>query len=266
MRRLRCASVVGLGFSVLAAMTSGCYDAREVQAFLRKPRQPVSGIEYRVMPPDSLLITSQHISEINGVRQQIRPDGKINLPLLGEVTVAAKTPRQIEAEINKQARKYYEEVDVNVQIVGYHSQKFYIFGEVRRAGPFAWTGHDSLLDVLARAQPSFLAWPQRIIVVRGSSPQEGGQEDRSPSLKYTFQGVHPRRDDCPPRKIVINLWAMVRSGDMNNNILLLPNDVIYVQPNPLARLGQAIQSLLLPISPAAETVEAPLGAATTLGM
>ena len=57
---------------------------------------------------------------------------------------------------------------------------------------------------------------------------------------------------------------MVESGDMSNNILLQPGDVIYVQPSPLAKVGLMIQNLLLPIRPAAEAVSAPARAATML--
>src|SRR5690554_4744147 len=69
---------------LMASSLAGCYDAKEVNAFLLKPRTPVSGAEYRVLPPDILLITSQRIAEINNFQTVIRPDGRINLPLLGE--------------------------------------------------------------------------------------------------------------------------------------------------------------------------------------
>ena len=55
------------------------------------------------------------------------------------------------------------------------------------------------------------------------------------------------------------------SGDMTNNFLLMPNDVIYVQANPLAKMGLGVQTLLLPIRPAAETVRAPASAAAAMG-
>jgi polysaccharide export outer membrane protein len=263
--RLKFAFAIGLVISVLGGAMGGCYNSKQIQEFLQTPHRPVSGVDYRVLPPDGLLIKSEHIPEIDGVRQLIRPDGKINLPLLGELSVVEKTPREIEEEINKLARKYYAEVDANVQIIDYNSQKFYVFGEVRRAGPFPWTGCDSLLDALARAQPTFLSWPEHIVVVRGGNPQVGGCGDRKPSLKYNARGVYPDDKNSPPKKLTINLWAMVKSGDMTNNILLMPNDVIYVRPNPLAQLGMAIQTLLLPIRPAAETIRVPVGTATAMG-
>jgi polysaccharide export outer membrane protein len=236
---------------------TGCYDATQVNAFLQKPRKAISGAEYRVLPPDTIQIISRHMPEITGIIQQVSPAGRINLPLVGELEVAGKTPRQIEQMIMDGAKDYYEQVDATVSVVGYNSQKYFIFGEVARPGPEVWTGHDTLLDALAKARPTFLAWPKRIYVVRGDEPQEGGREMLTNPKKYKNTGITPETPGNPRRIIMFNLMAMVESGDLTNNILLKPNDVIYVQPNPLARAGLAVQSLLFPVRPAIEMVGAP---------
>ncbi|MDY7009777.1 MAG: polysaccharide biosynthesis/export family protein [Planctomycetota bacterium] len=237
-----------LGLTVLMA---GCYNADQVKAFLLKPRRPVSGLEYRVYPPDVISVGSLHVPEIQGISQRVRPDGKINLPLLGEISVAGKTPGQIEEDIKKAADDYYEQVDATVQVVGYNSQRFYVFGQVSSPGPISWTGHDTLLDVLSMAQPTSLAWPERIIVVRASKPIYGGSTTR-PSVQYSMTGVHPPDKDNPRYKMTINLMAMVESGDLANNILLMPNDIIYVQPNPFARIALAIETFFSPIRAAGD--------------
>ncbi len=239
--------IVGLGCVLTCFGLTGCYNADEVNAFLIKPRSPVSGAEYRVYPPDVISISSTHVSEINGMMQQVRPDGKINLPLLGEIMVAGKTPGEIEKDITKAASNYYEQVDATVQIAGYNSQRFYVFGQVSGPGPMPWTGRDTLLDVLAKAQPTSLAWPERIIVVRAAKPTVGGYATTQPSGQYCITGVHPPDKDKPRYKMTINLMAMVQSGDLANNILLKPNDIIYVQPNPFAKVALAIEQIFSPI-------------------
>lgn len=254
-----------IAVALAAALLSlgGCYNAQEVNAFLQKPRSPISGVEYRVLPPDVLTITSRRIPEITGVTQQVRPDGKIALPLVGEIDVVNKTPAEIEQLIMDAAKEYYEQVDATVTVSGYNSQKYYVFGEVARPGGEPWTGHDTLLDALAKAQPSFLAWPERIVVVRGDTPQEGGREVLNNPKKYKDSGKMPADPDNPRKRMVINMMAMVDTGDLTNNILLKPNDVIYVQPNPLAKVGLAVQSLLFPIRPLQETVRSPAGFETS---
>jgi protein involved in polysaccharide export with SLBB domain len=246
----------------LCGQSVGCYDAKELNAFLLQPRRPVSGLEYRVLPPDSIQITSSHVPEINNQVHRIRPDGKVNLPLVGEMFVAGMTSREIEQVIVDATKPYYREVDVTVNIAAYSSQKFYVMGQVSRPGPMPWTGHDTLLDALAQAQPTVLAWPERIRIVRGDQPQEGGRAVSEPSNQYRALGLHPEQPDNPRHAVIINLQAMIKSGDLTNNVLLMPNDVIYVQANPLAKVGLAIQNLLFPIRPTAEAMAVP----TTLGM
>ena len=230
-------------------LTGGCYDATEVNGFLLRPRSPVSGSDYRVLPPDTLLITSRQVPEINNSPQRVRPDGKINLPLLGEIAVAEKTPKEIEEAITKAAQNYYDEADATVTVTGYESQRFYVYGQAAIPGPMPWTGHDTLLDALCKARPTPLAWPERIIVVRGGGPQEGGPttQPAQGSLRYRLTGVREENKETPRYKMTINLMAMVKSGDLSNNILLKPNDVIYLPPNPFAEVGMTVEAFFFPL-------------------
>ena len=218
---------------------SGSKNLEQLKAFLQKPGRRVSGAEYRVMPPDVILITSRYVSEINNQMQQIRPDGKINLPLVGEIFVAGHTPQEIETFLTKAASDYYEQVDATVRVVGYNSQKIYVFGQVRRPGPVLWTGANTLLDVLAQVQPTELAWLQRIKVVRGQPPMRGGYV---PSGKKGSGG----------EEMMVNLMDMVKSGDLSRNVLLRPDDVVYVPPNPFAAVGLALRNILFPTQPVFE--------------
>lgn len=93
-------------------------------------------------------------------------------------------------------------------------------GEIR-----PYTGRDTLLQALAQAGPTFLAWRSRIRVVR-PSPEEGST-----------------------KTIVINLDQMVRAGETTQNVLLQPGDIIEVPPTPLAWVGHRVRELLYPMAP-----------------
>ena len=230
-------------------------------------------------------ITSIQVPEINGYTSQVRPDGKINVPLLGEIYVADKTPKQVEHAIKEAAKLYYDEADATVRISGYHSRKFYVFGEVSRPGAIQWTGTDTLLDVLAAAQPTALAWPEKIVVIRSTQPGMGGYPIES-TTSYSLTGINPgpdgvkcdtlpptpvipndtaplttgetmaraattqpagkRQEFAPAQKMTINLMAMVQHGDMSHNILLKPNDIIYVQPNPFGYVAREFEKMWAP--------------------
>jgi len=243
-------------------MVTGCYQASELEAFLQTPRRPVSGLEYRIYPPDTISISSIKVAEINRISQQVRPDGKINLPLLGEIYVAGRTANEVEKALVKAARKYYEEADATVVITRYNSHKFYVFGQVGRGGPMLWTGRNTLLDALAQAQPTFLAWRERIILVRGSPPQVGGDDEWKSSATYARTGIHPEKKGQPRKTMLFNMMAMTEEGDFTNNLLLQPNDVIYVQPTPLARIGLTLQKILFPFQPALQAARTPAQFAT----
>jgi polysaccharide export outer membrane protein len=248
---------------MLVALTAGCGNNERLKAFLNptgpsldEPETIVAVSDYRVMPPDVLSVQSVRVLEINNTFQQVRPDGKINLPLLGEVAVAGKTPADIEALICEKATKFYKETDATVQVRQYLSQNIYVFGQVARPGPQAWNGANTLIDVLANAQPSTLAWPERIRLVRGGSPSRGGFDPKVEQIDGADKST----------VMIVNLLAMVEKGDLSKNVLLKPDDVVYVPPNPLAAIGLAVQQILLPIRPAVETVAAPAGAARAVNI
>ena len=274
----------------------GCQTKAEpwqLQAFLMKPRAPVSATEYRIYPPDVITISSMYVPEINGETQQLRPDGKVNLPLVGEVEIVGKTPKEVEALLIKKAGDYYEHADATVRIAAYNSQKIFVFGQVGMPGPQPWTGRDTLLDVLARVQPTPYAWPEKIKVIRAKPPRRGGYEPliaqaevadvattgpaeeataaSAPAEEATTASAPAKEATTVPaedfaegptnkagaHEIVIDLTAMIETGDMSRNILLKPDDVIFVPPNPFAAVGLALQNVLFPVRPVLEAVRVP---------
>ncbi|MFP4106075.1 MAG: polysaccharide biosynthesis/export family protein, partial [Phycisphaerae bacterium] len=237
--------VTALLLAVLSLM--GCYREDSVEAFLDGSEGPISPLQYQVYPPDAIEITSLTVPEVNGVTQVVSPDGKLNLPLVGSIYVAGKTVSEIEESISRQAERFYEDAAVRVNVVGYNSQRFYVIGQVRMAGPVPWTGRDSLLEVLARAQPTLEAWPERIRVIRPVGRQVGGYVPRTNSKLYMATGVEDADTEVKPKVMTVNYLAMVRHGDLSKNILLQPNDIIYVEANPFAKAAMATDQFFSPV-------------------
>jgi protein involved in polysaccharide export with SLBB domain len=210
------------------------------------------------MPPDVISISSNYVREINSITQQIRPDGKISLPLAGDIYVAGMTPEEIRGEIEAIIRRYYKKVDITVYVDEYKSQKVFIFGEVVAPGPLPWTGSDTLLDVLAQTQPTRLAWPQKIKIIRAKKPTRGGYMPDEAILEQCAKGQEPvigNSDETT--EMVIDLQAMVETGDLSHNVLLQPDDIIFVPPNPFAAVGLALQQVLFPMSQASSIAKVP---------
>ena len=220
-------------FALIAALASGCATYTDYSAFIAEPRPLVTSTEYRLAPPDVILITSKRVREINGHSEQIRPDGKITLPLLGSVFVTGHTVEEVSAYLEQLAQDYYDDSDVSVRVVAYNSKKIFVFGEVTLPGAYPYDGTNTVLGTLARAQPSRLADPQRIHVLR------------------------PARDGELVRRMTVDLDRMVKRGETELDAVLEEGDIIYVPANGLATMGLALQQLLLPVQPAASIVRGP---------
>ncbi|MCC6681835.1 MAG: polysaccharide biosynthesis/export family protein [Phycisphaeraceae bacterium] len=226
--------------AVLLLTTGGCAQKyTDYSSFVRNPQPLVTATEYRMAPPDTVLVMSSRVREINGQQQQVRPDGMISLPLLGTSFAAGKTCEELAEELRVAATDYYEDADVTVRVVGFNSKKIFVFGEVDTAGPYPYTGTNTILGTLARAQPNRLADVSRVQVLR------------------------PNKDGELIRRMTINLDDMVKRGDTGLDSVLEEGDIIYVPPTAMASLGLAFQQLLLPLQPAASTVNAPVNMATS---
>jgi protein involved in polysaccharide export with SLBB domain len=215
-------------------------------AFLKAHEHEVSAIEYRVGIPDVISISAPQVLEIDRVSQQIQPDGKISLRLLGQVKVVGLTEKEIAAKLVTLLQPYYEEPRVQVRVVRYESKRIYVAGLVgnanlngggQQAGELwssvPYTGRDTVLDVLSRVGFSFIAWRSQVHVVR-SSPYPGEQ-----------------------REIILDVDHMIATGDTSRNVLLQPNDIVYVPPTPLGWLGLRVQEVLFPLQPMIQAYSTP---------
>lgn len=217
----------------MAGLT-GCQKTyTDYSAFINEPKPVVTATEYRIAPPDVILIESKRVREINRHTEAVSPDGKLTLPLLGRVYVAGKTTEEVEAELRVRAQEYYEDADVSVRVIGYASKKIFVFGEVSRPGPYAYNGANTILATMAKAQPTRLADPTKVQVLR------------------------PNPDGEMVRKMTVDLDKMVKQGDTLLDAVLEEGDIIYVPPTPLASVALGFQQLLLPFQPIAQTVAGP---------
>lgn len=225
---------------------------QQLQMFLAQPRCQTNCDDYRCQPPDVLTIKSAHILEINDVKQTVRPDGRINLPLVGEIPAAGRTPKEIELDILQAAGKYYSNADAMVVVTEYASQKFYVFGEVQHPGAVPYTGRDHLLDALAKAQPTVLCSPEKVQILRGAGLQCGGYLrpcTEADVLNWREECKKKGLNDCGAQELTVDVCQMTQSGDLSHNVLLKANDVIFVPAHPAVEFGHGVERWLYPARP-----------------
>jgi polysaccharide export outer membrane protein len=81
----------------------------------------------------------------------VRLDGRITVPLVGDVKAAGKTSQQLTSEIRAKLRAFLEVPQVTITVAQAVSARFYVIGEVVTSGAFPLTGHITLAQALALA-------------------------------------------------------------------------------------------------------------------
>ena len=108
----------------------------------------------------------------------VRSDGRISLPLAGEIQAAGQTPLKLEQEIASKLKNYIAEPEVTVMVQQINSQKFNILGQVSKPGSFPLTNSMTVLDAIALAGGFRDFAKQKSIYVLRQNP--GGSETRIP--------------------------------------------------------------------------------------
>jgi polysaccharide export outer membrane protein len=134
----------------------------------------------------------------------VRSDGKISLPLVGEVQAAGRTPLKLEQDIAARLKNYISEPEVTVIVQQINSQKFNILGMVSKPGSYPLTNSPTVLDAIAIA---------------------GGFRDFAKQKSIYVLRQNP---DGSQTRIPFNYKEVVKSPNPAQNIKLQPRDTIVV--------------------------------------
>jgi polysaccharide biosynthesis/export protein len=159
---------------------------------------------------DSFVIGNDDVLAINVWKEPdisrsipVRSDGKISLPLVGEVQAAGLTPLKLEKDIAGKLKNYISEPEVTVMVQQVNSQKFNILGQVVRPGSYVIANSPTVLDAIALA---------------------GGFRDfaKQKSIYVLRQGT------AGESRIPFNYKDVSQGKNMAQNTKLLPGDTIIV--------------------------------------
>ena len=106
--------------------------------------------EIRLSPGDMLDIRFFYTPELNTI-QTIRPDGKIALQLVGEITAQGKTPEALREELFSLYSHHISQLDVTVIIVEYSNRRVYVGGQVLAPGSVPMPGEMTVFEALMLA-------------------------------------------------------------------------------------------------------------------
>lgn len=134
----------------------------------------------------------------------VRSDGKISLPLVGELQAAGKTPVQLEDDITTRLRNFITEPAVTVMVNKINSLKFNVMGEVIKPGSYSLTTTTTVVDAIATA---------------------GGFRDFA--KKKSIYVLHQNPDGTESR-LSFNYNDFVKGKSPKQNVRLQPGDTVVI--------------------------------------
>lgn len=128
---------------------------------------PVDPKTYKIGVEDVLNIRVWREAELSG-NVVVRPDGRITLPLAGEVDAVGLTPEALAAKIAEALSKFLTKPEVIVSVADVRSKRYYISGNVLRSGPVPLVTPTTVLQALSSAGLGQWAKRNKIVIMRGS--------------------------------------------------------------------------------------------------
>jgi polysaccharide export outer membrane protein len=110
----------------------------------------VSPTEYVIGPGDVLHISVWNEPQLT-VTATVRPDGKITIPLLYDVTVSGMTPDGLQKDFTEKLARYVHKPHVTVTVQEIHSRMVFITGEVQRPGAYPLVSTMNVVQLVARS-------------------------------------------------------------------------------------------------------------------
>lgn len=129
--------------------------------------------DYIIGPEDVLEITVWKNADLSKT-VQVRPDGKLSLPLVGDVSAVGRSTGQLTQEISDRLKSYMENPTVSIVIREVNSYSIFVLGEVMRPGKYPLKSKTTLLQAITLAQGfTAVAARNKIVVFRLGKDAEG---------------------------------------------------------------------------------------------
>jgi polysaccharide export outer membrane protein len=122
--------------------------------------------EYRIGPKDLLEISVFGAEELSRT-VRVSEDGKVTLPLLGEVLVDGLTKSEVEKKLGQLlGEKYVQNPQVTVFIREYQSKRVSVLGAVEKPGPYQLLGRQTLMQIMSEAGGLTRDAGNEIVIIR----------------------------------------------------------------------------------------------------
>lgn len=113
----------------------------------------------------------------------VSPDGRISMPLVGDVQIAGKSSVDAGSLIRSLLLKYVSDPAVTVSVVEIHSRQVYITGQVQHPGAYPLLGDFNVLQLIASAGGLTPYARKKAIVILDAQNQQVARFDYTSAVK-----------------------------------------------------------------------------------
>lgn len=193
-----------LGWGLLCWTLSSCANT-DVRPMLDPVRDAEMSSAYLIGPEDVLEVLVWKNEALSKV-VTVRPDGRVSLPLIGDVQAAGLSAIQVKEEISEKLNPFYKEApDVSVIVQQVNSHAVYLVGEVQRPGKYVVKSGTTFLQAVALAGGlTPFASSNKILLLRRS-----GMDHKELAMRIRFKDI-------------------ASGQQLESNIFLKPGDTIVV--------------------------------------
>lgn len=209
-----------LAFLAIAAMSwaSQSQDTSSTDEIIRRESR-----EFRLSPGDVIEAKFFYNPELDD-SLEIRPDGMISMPLIGELSVDGLTITETRLRLEELYKPILKQPSITVHVRNYAAQKIYVGGEVLRPGVIALKGELTLLDAIMETGGTKLTGSDsKVVLIRKDAD---GQAVRYELAMQPEDGTGP-------------------AGDVK----LQPFDVVLVPETKIARVDRWVDQYIRQIIP-----------------
>ncbi len=162
--------------------------------------------QYVIGAGDQLGISVYHAPELSVPGLPVRPDGRISMPLIPDIVAAGKTPTQLGKELEERLKEYIKDPIVTVMVTGFigpFSRQVRVIGEATEPSAIPYRDHMTVLDLM--------------IAVKGLTKYAAGNS------AIIVRGTGEKRET-----IKVRLSDLIKNGDIDQNIEMLPGDTLII--------------------------------------
>lgn len=220
-----------IGLSIFVLFITGCDMGRSDFELMQskehvksEKRVAMKSIEYKIMPHDRLAIVIYQYpeltpNEMNTKGILIDAKGYISLPLIHRVKIAGYTQSDAARMLEKRYKKYLTDPSLNIEVM---NKRVYVLGEVKSPGVVQLDNEvGTVIQVIAHA----------------GGLTDSAQRDKVYIVSSDGDNMHMRRVD-------LTSFASLQQ----TNIIIKPNDILYVQPNKWKSFRVASNDLTSPFT------------------